>query len=197
VTQATLARELGVKRQAISDLIKRGVITPAADGMLDADMAKLAIAQRIRPSGKTAQAAVGALQPATIAAPPAGSSSAAPLAGAGVDIFNPAAATSYHVAKTLREAAEAKLAQMKVEEAQGNLWPRQAATKAIDTAFRALRDDLLLLGRRLAPHLHGAADVPSIQHSIDDAVSELLHAFADRLAGLTAAPAAPGEGANA
>jgi predicted DNA-binding transcriptional regulator AlpA len=56
VKPAELARMLGVSRQAIHDLIKRKVISRDGDGLIAAEMARIAIANRVRPSGKTAAA---------------------------------------------------------------------------------------------------------------------------------------------
>ncbi|WP_230690847.1 hypothetical protein, partial [Streptococcus pneumoniae] len=57
VSQASLARALGVTRQAVHDLIRRGVLVPDADGRFDVDRSRAQIADRVRPSGKTASAA--------------------------------------------------------------------------------------------------------------------------------------------
>ena len=40
VTQSALARRLNVTRQAVHDLVKRGVLEPDANGLIDLDLAK-------------------------------------------------------------------------------------------------------------------------------------------------------------
>ena len=74
VKPAELARELGVSRQAIADLIRRGVLSQDADGLLDHELARVALANRVRPSSKTAKALTSAPPPADrpAAAAPAG-----------------------------------------------------------------------------------------------------------------------------
>ena len=56
LSQAALARELDVSRQAVNDLVKRGILPIDKDGLIDVELARHAIANRVRPSGKTAAA---------------------------------------------------------------------------------------------------------------------------------------------
>lgn len=109
IKPAELARELGVSRQAISDLQKRGKLPRSDDGLVDVDLARHAIANRVRPSGKTA----GAL---TTPHPPAGGHMAAD-----------AEQVSYMEAKRQRESAEAKIAQLKLRQMEGDLVSIEAA----------------------------------------------------------------------
>ena len=44
LTESGLARELGVSRQAIHDLVKRDILTKDKDGLIDVEMAKIALA---------------------------------------------------------------------------------------------------------------------------------------------------------
>ena len=67
LTESGLARELGVSRQAIHDLVKREILTKDKDGLIDVEMAKIALANRVHPSSKTA-AALRARPPPTPAA---------------------------------------------------------------------------------------------------------------------------------
>ena len=103
LSQAALARELDVSRQAVNDLVKRGILPIDKDGLIDVELARHAIANRVRPSGKTA----AALNGASPAAAPADSEATATASDS-------APITSYHVAKTLREAAEAKMANLRL-----------------------------------------------------------------------------------
>ena len=153
VRPADLARELGVTRQGIHDLIRRDIISTDADGFLDADLAKIAILNRVRPSGKAAQGVLaGASSPApsipvtaTLPQPaqPGAQAGAKPADG---DVT----ATSFHVARTLRESEEAKISRMKRQQLEGTLIERDPAIQATVTAFRQLRDMLMPIGRRLS-----------------------------------------------
>lgn len=148
-SQAELARLLGVSRQAVNDLVRRNVLEVGQDNRIDVEMARVALANRVRPSSKTAQAletpAATALQPEAAAAAP-------------LQEQDSAAVTSYHVAKTLRETAEARLAQLKLAELRGDLiraadvrstWAKRAA---------ALRESILQLPPRLAATLAAEPD---------------------------------------
>jgi hypothetical protein len=162
-----MARELNVSRQAIHDLIGRGIISPDADGLLDAELVRVALANRVRPSGKTAAAlghSVGSLPPAGNAAD----------TGAAPD------STSYHVAKTLREAAEARIAQLKLAEMERKLIDAAGAKRAAYTAFRSLRDALMVVGRKIAPTVAAQTDPRDVQQAIESAIRDALDAFARR-----------------
>ena len=162
-----MARELNVSRQAIHDLIGRGIISPDADGLLDAELVRVALANRVRPSAKTA----AALGPAAAGSPPA---------GAGADAAAAPDATSYHVAKTLREAAEAKIAQLKLAEMERKLIDAAGAKRAAYTAYRALRDALMVVGRKIAPTVAAQTDPHEVQQAIESAIRDALDAFARR-----------------
>lgn len=167
LNQAALARNLGVTRQAISDLIQRGILIPDSDGKLDVALAHQAIADNVRPSGKTA-AAIGTPDPA---APPSVGPSAGKEAGMTM---------SYHVAKTLREATEASIAQIKLHQMQGNLIDRELAVQAAFTAFRTLRDALGYLPRQLADKLAAITSPHEIEIQVQDALRDILAAYANK-----------------
>ena len=178
VRQAELARELGVSRQAIADLVKRGIISTDADGMIDAELAKIALQQRVRPSGKTAQAMTPAPPPPLPAPVP-------PPAEKDVD---PASATSFHVARTLREAEEARMARMKRQQMEGSLIEREPAVTAVFTAYRQLRDTAMPVGRRVATRVATMTDAREIQLLIEAELRSVFATFAERtLANLTTA----------
>ena len=147
VRQAQLARELGVARQSINELVKRGVIVADADGLIDARLARLALADRLHPGAKTAQATASPAGPIVIA--PTVPTDDAP---AGAEV------TSYHVAKTLREIAEARLAELKLAEQRGELVRAADVEAALATKAAALREGFLQMPARLAPILAAEAD---------------------------------------
>lgn len=171
VTQAELARQLEVSRQAVNDLVRRGIIEVGQDGRIDLELARVALANRVRPSGKTA---------AALGTPPPVAQGIA-IAPPGADA-TPDTGVSYHVAKTLREAAEAKIAQLRLGELRGELV--RADTVRAETARLAasLRESLLQLPARLTPVLAAETD-PAKLHDLLD--TELRHVLAQ----LTAAEA--------
>lgn len=166
VTGAELARELGVRSQGIYKLIKRGVIERGADGRIDLELAKVAIASRVRASGKTAAAVVAA------ASAPGAAEAAAPAP-------NPSAAI-YQTARAEREVEEKLLTRMKRLEKQNLLIDRASTLSAIYTAFRRLRDDTMPLGRRVAARVATMTDPRDVQQLIDDELRQIFTTFAER-----------------
>ena len=148
-TQAELARLFGVSRQAINDLIRRNVLNLGQDGKLDVELARHAIANRVRPSAKTAAATPIVVPPET---PPAATTAAS------ANDEPPSTVTSYHVAKTLRETAEARIAQLKLAELRGELVRVSAVRSAYATRAAALRESILQIPARLAAVLAAETD---------------------------------------
>lgn len=152
-TQAELARLLGVSRQAINDLIRRNVLELGHDGRLDIELARSAIANRVRPSAKTA--ATTPVPPEQ--SPPATTPTTAQPQPAAND-EQTSSVTSYHVAKTLRETAEARIAQLKLAELRGDLVRVADIRSAYATRAAALRESLLQIPARLASVLAAETD---------------------------------------
>lgn len=179
-TQAELARLLGVSRQAVGDLIKRNVLELGQDGKLDVGLARLALENRVRPSSKTAQA----IASAQAAEPTAAKVLAEPSAEQAIQQADSASTqntvTSYHVAKTIRETAEARLAQIRLQRAQNEVLDRDEALRAIQSKFRELRDIAMVLGRSLAPVLAAMTDPREIRIAIDRAQAEIFDGFVRR-----------------
>lgn len=136
VTQAELARRLGVSRQAINDLQNKGRIPRSPDGRIDEDEARAAIAMSVHPASKTATA-IGAHAPAHTAL------------DAQAAAISKDPEMSFHVAKTLREVAEAKMAALKLRQMQDELGPRAELDRQLRTAIVRAREFL----RREAPRL--------------------------------------------
>lgn len=118
MTQSALARHLSVKRQAINDLVKRGIIMTGDDGTIDVSAAMEAMAKNLRADAKTVATIMASEQATPTGAPPPS------------DALD---ATSYHVARTLREAAEAKIAQLRLRQMIGSLVEAQRVTRAVTT----------------------------------------------------------------
>ncbi len=163
VSQAALARELAVSRQAVNDLVSRGVLVLGADRKLDADEAAAIIRERVRPTGKTAAAV----------APPAGSAAPHSLAAPGKTDH----AAGYYVAKAQREASEAGIAQLRLEQMQGNLIDRDATVQAVFTAFRMLRNQMLFLPRKLSGQLLNKTSPRDVQQILEAEVRAALDQF--------------------
>lgn len=161
---AALARELGVTRQGINELVRRGVVPTDERGLIDADLARGAILERLRPSAKTAQAAAAGRAPAVEAA---------------VDAAAPVGA--YHVARTLRETAEARLAQLTLAERQGKLLSKDAVEREVFQLCRVTRDGLQSVGPRVAGIVAGLASTADCQAVIDGEIRAALRLVVERL----------------
>ncbi len=143
LTPAELARTLNVSRQAINDLQNAGALPREADGLIDLGSATAALAARLHPNSKTLTAIAALSPPATVAdlvPPGAADDSAAPV-------------TSYHVARTLREAAEARMAQLKLAEMNGTLVKADDVGRQARAIATALRLHLDTIPERIAAEL--------------------------------------------
>jgi hypothetical protein len=183
LTESELARELGVSRQGVHDLVKRGILTKDTTGKLDRAETLAALTNKVRPSGKTAAnlptASVETTQttatqtPTDPAKPPNPEQPATEI-------------TSYHVAKTLREAAEAQIARHKLAILRGEIIPLDQATRAALLVSRAVRDALQSSRRRLSPALAAANSVQECEELLRKDHINLLSNLASSLA--TVAP---------
>jgi hypothetical protein len=150
----------------VHELVKRGILSKDKDGLIDVEMAKIALLNRVRPSGKTTTSLTEAA--ATEAATP--TTPAEPDENAEI--------TSYHIAKTLREAAEAQIARLKLAEMRGELIRVDAVKTALAHAYSATRDALLQIPARLAPLLAADAEPASVQNSLYSEIHQALQHLA-------------------
>ena len=159
LTESAFARQRGVSRQAIHDLVKRGILEKDANGLIDVEKAEKALQNSVHPSSKTAATLQQKQTPKTDDSN-----------SEGVEI------TSYHVAKTLRESEEAKMARIKrmqLEESLGLVadMEREAYTEA-----RIVRDTLLgALPAKLAPVLAPITDVFELEQKLREGLRAALH----------------------
>lgn len=157
-----------MSRQAIGKHVSAGTIPIDAAGKIDVDLARKALADRVRPSSKTAMALE-----TSVTIEPEPKTALAEKVDAEV--------TSYHVAKTLREVAEARMAQLKLAEQRGSLISVDAIRSALSGVISSTRDSLLQLPARLAPVLAAETDAAKVH----DLIQAELH---QALAQLTSSP---------
>jgi len=180
VRQAELARILDVKRQSINELVKRGLIPIDADGLIDVELAKAALLARVHPGSKTATVAAG---PQT--------SAAAPIQPGTTDQSGEEATPSYHVAKTLREAAEAQIARLKLAEMRGEVVKKSEVDRAAFDAARHLRDGLTNCSRRLGATVAVLTTPDECAAAIDREHRSLLQSWAKTMGMSIPAPQDP------
>ncbi|WP_140637233.1 hypothetical protein [Methylibium rhizosphaerae] len=158
-TISQYARHRGCDEKAVRKAIAEGRITAVEiDGrkMIDAAVADIQWAQNTRAradSRKQGQKAAAAAQ---------------------------ADDASYAALRTRREAAEAQMAELALAKELGNVIEREPAVSAVFTAFRALRDGGLVIGRKLAANVAAMDDAREVQAAIDAAQRELFDTFSRR-----------------
>lgn len=162
VKPAELARELGVSRQAIHDLQERGKIPRSEDGLIDVELARVAISSRVRPSGKTAAAVIAPAETKPVQQP---------------DTSEP---QNYYLAKTLREIAEAKIADLKYRQMQGLLVDVVQIQRAATTLAAMTRSAFEKIPDKLAERLAVETDA-NVCHAMLTAEIDLV--LADLAAG--------------
>lgn len=153
VRASGLARMLGITRQSVADLVRRGIIERGVDGLIDVETARFAISSRVRPSGKTAQS-VGASSPA---APPQEQRN-----------------MSYWQAKTQRESAEALMAELQYRKMCGELVDVSSVRSAITAKAIALRDALLQLPDRTCQALAAETDPHLVREYLSGELRSVL-----------------------
>lgn len=161
IRQAELARRLDVSRQAIGDLVARGILTVGDDGLLDLAAARLAIAANVHPTGKTAAAA----KPEAAGVPAEHDKQKPP-------------AIDYHAARTLREYTEAQRAALKLRQELGELAPIAEVDRILRLAIIDAREYLLSEPPRLAVLLDGL-DRPAREALLKQAFAEFLRRIAE------------------
>lgn len=174
LTESGLARLLNVSRQAVHDLVKRGILNKDAAGLIDVAKAQEALANSVHPSSKTA----AALQSSTSTKDKSPADSKPHENGQNVEV------TSYHVAKTLREAAEAQIARLKLAEMQGDVIRIAAVQTQLATVFATVRDALLQIPARMAPVLAAETDPVAVHNVLHAEIHQALQHLAgasDRL----------------
>lgn len=184
IKAAELARELGVRPQAIYQLIKAGKVKRDADGLIDVAKAKAKIAQSVRAFGKTAAAVTAGAQPETVGL-------AGPATTTTKDVL------TYQSARASREQEEAQTARIKRMQLERRLIDRDGTITTVFTAFRTLRDQTMPLGRRVAARVATMTDARDIQDLIDAEMRLIFQQFAEktlataagRIAGPDAKPA--------
>ncbi len=171
-TQAELARKYGVSRQSINELVTRGVLVMDEKKLIDVELAEIAIRERLHPSSKTAEAIN-----TTPAQMPTPSETANPI-----DLDSDGA-TSYHIAKTLRETEEAKMAKMKRQEMERELIRVDAVRKVIAQTLATIRESLGQIPARLHTVLAAENNPNTVHRILTTEVDQCLEVFSniDRL----------------
>lgn len=181
VTKTEYARMRGWTQGNVSHLLRKGVIVQTSDGKIDSDDADRRIAASKHPgkdhvrdrhaAARAVSNAVGAVEA------PSGTGGKPPSSAA-----NPADATGYHAARTAREQAAAKLAELEYQTRAGQLMRRDHVVDAVFDIGRGLREALAPVPDRLAQMLLGQTDANTVHRLIADELDRALNEAANRLA---------------
>lgn len=158
LTKAKLAKELGITRQSINTWIKRGELAFDETGKMSVDEFNRQLGNRLHPVSKIRDEKYS-------------------------PIFNDAKVDTeeieldFHAARTIREIAEAKTAEFKLNILKNDYVEKSQIEKIIFERARQFRDGLMTCKRRVSPELACAA-VNDIETILDREFRMLLESFA-------------------
>lgn len=172
ITQAEFARRHGVSRQAVGDLVSRGVIT-LVDGKVDERAALHAIANVRDPAraGKIIAGPEAEMTVADVLKPPSGD-------GQG-DLPTPEEAGAFHAAKTRREKAEASIAELKLQQLAGSLVDKGTTWQAITDATALLQSAVDRIADKLAERVAAESNSDACYRLIKTETDAVLRDVAD------------------
>ena len=125
VTQSELARRVGVSRQAIHDLINRGLLQKGDDGLIDFEQAKRDIDNNLKKvDAKTLNNIIGNPPPSSL-------------------FDKPEQPNEYNAARLRDIEATAGMKELKLKEKEGSLIDKEGYERAAHTTARTLRDALI------------------------------------------------------
>lgn len=163
ISQAEYARYRGVSQEAVRKALKAGRITGLPDEKgrvrIDPDVADIQWEKNTDPK-----------QSARVNAPKGAARGGAPVKGAqGNDDGG-----FYWDARSRREMADARRAELELEKLEGTLVERKQVEAAASRIGRLLRDSLMGVPSRLAPELAAKDDVGEVEKALTDAIRGVL-----------------------
>lgn len=168
ISKAEYARRRGCDPAAVTRAVQKGWITEI-DGKIDPVVADVQWAANARSRADSRPATAIGAQLAGIA--PA---AAAPSTG-------PTEAT-YFASRARREEAEAKLAELKLQEQQGQLVRVDQVRSETARLAAGLRESLMQLPARLSPVLAAEADAGKVHDLLGEELRQVLRQLADEAA---------------
>ena len=175
ISQSEYARRRGVAKSAVAKAVAEGRIT-LINGKVDQAVADIQWEQntRARADSKRAGASsgVGAGEGMSAAQNPVSAPDSAP------------SAPGYTDYRTIREKADAEMAQRANLKDAGLLVERVRTERGVFDVVRAFRDAVMAIGQRAAPKCIGLADARDVEHVITDETRKALEGFEARLLAL-------------
>ena len=165
ISKAEYARRRGCDPAAVTRAVQKGWITEI-EGKIDPVVADVQWAANARSRADSRPATAIGAQLAGISAP-----AAAPSTG-------PTEAT-YFASRARREEAEAKLAELKLQEQQGHLVRADHVRGETARLAAGLRESIMQLPARLSPVLAAEADAAKIHDLLSEELRQVLRQLAD------------------
>lgn len=186
VTQAELAKLMGVSRPYINKLVSKGTLALEADGKLDYDLAVEALKAVANPGPQLRHASeadtplMQEIRASALNASPESESDAPSLDDQGIP-------SNYQQARALRERFAAMNERLKFEKDIGYLVDAEGISKAIKDILATLRAALDLVPDRCISHLPLETAHP-LRLKINDEISAALNTARDQLQKLLDTP---------
>lgn len=165
MTQAAYAESRGVSKQAIGDLVRRGIIT-LIDGKIDPSYADHQRAQSLNPAKSKSLQAQG-IAPSQASPGQSGS--------------NVTQMSEYQAERAARERIERMTAELEYQRKVGASIDRAGVLKGLKEAGSSLRDQLMSVPRRVAAEIAGCNDVRVAEKRLEDELRQVLKDFAASL----------------
>ena len=175
LSKAAYARHRGCDEKAVRKAIAEGRIS-TIDGKIDPDVADIQWAKNTRARADSKRA-----EP--VQAQDAGGVQGGAQQAAGAPDGAPAT-PGYIDYRTIREKAEAEMAQRANMKAAGLVIDRAPTERGIFDVIRTFRDAVMSVGPRAAPKVVGMADAREIEHVIVNETRKALEGFEARLLAL-------------
>jgi len=159
LTKAKLAKELGITRQSINTWIKRGDLVFDETGKMSIDEFNRQLGHRLHPVSKIRDENYSPI-----------------FNDVNKDVQD--VELDFHAARTIREIAEAKTAEFKLNVMKGDYVEKSQVEKIIFERARQFSDGLMTCKRRLSPELAGIESSKDIETILDREFRILLESFA-------------------
>lgn len=168
ISQAEYARRRGVAKSAVAKAVSEGRIS-LVNGKVDPAVADIQWEQNTRARADSKRAGAAKADGAGVGQAQTEKAAVAPE--------SPPQAPGYTDYRTIREKAEAEMAERNNRKAAGLLVERAQVQRGVFDSFRAMRDEIMSVGQRAAPKCIGLADAREIEHKITDELRKALENF--------------------
>ncbi len=159
LTKAKLAKALEITRQTINTWIKRGDLVFDETGKMSVDEFNRQLGHRLHPVSKIRDEKYSPQ-----------------FLEAKTDVEE--TELDFHAARTIREIAEAKTAEYKLNILRGEYVERSVVEKIIFERARQFRDGVVVCSRRIAPDVIGKESITEIEAIIQKELRVMLEQFA-------------------